>query len=84
MAVFEHLVLALCSLPDASKTKQQRPQQQQQTPSSAKVMDLVGTKRQGVTKQVKRLQGRLGSGKSKATVKDKRVKSAVGQSAHER
>lgn len=74
--------LVLCSLPDASKTKQRR--QQQQTPSSATVMDLVSTKRHGVTKQVKRLQGRLGPGKSKATVKDKRVKSAVGQSAHER
>lgn len=52
---------------------------QQQTPSSAKVMELVSTNRQGVTKQVKRLQGRLGSGKSKATVKDKMIKSAVGQ-----
>ncbi|XP_003976860.1 active regulator of SIRT1 [Takifugu rubripes] len=50
---------------------------QQQTPSSAKVMELVSTNRQGVSKQVKRLQGRLGSGKSKATVKDKRIKSAV-------
>lgn len=52
---------------------------QQQTPSSANVMQLVGTNRQGVAKQVKRLQGRLGPGKSKATVKDKRIKSAVGQ-----
>ncbi|XP_049427178.1 ribosomal protein S19 binding protein 1 [Epinephelus fuscoguttatus] len=60
---------------DASKVKKKK--QQQQTPSSAKVMELVDTKRQGVTKQVKRLQGRLGPGKSKATVKDKRIKSAV-------
>lgn len=60
---------------DASKEKKKK--QQQQTPSSATVMDLVSTKRQGVTKQVKRLQGRLGPGKSKATVKDKRIKSAV-------
>ncbi|KAG7486363.1 hypothetical protein JOB18_030376 [Solea senegalensis] len=58
---------------DASKGKKK----QQQTPSSATVMELVSTKRQGVTKQVKRLQGRLGPGKSKATVKDKRIKSAV-------
>ncbi|XP_026159468.1 active regulator of SIRT1 [Mastacembelus armatus] len=50
---------------------------QQQTPSLATVMELVSTKRKGVTKQVKRLQGRLGPGKSKATVKDKRIKSAV-------
>ncbi|XP_028268947.1 active regulator of SIRT1 [Parambassis ranga] len=57
---------------DVSKVKKQ-----QQTPSSATVMDLVSTNRQGVTKQVKRLQGRLGPGKSKATVKDKRIKSAV-------
>lgn len=60
---------------DVSKVKKKK--QQQQTPSSATVMELVSTKRQGVTKQVKRLQGRLGPGKSKATVKDKRVKSAV-------
>lgn len=46
-------------------------------------MELVSTKRQGVTKQVKRLQGRLGPGKSKATVKDKRIKCAVGQSAQQ-
>ncbi|XP_034543552.1 active regulator of SIRT1 [Notolabrus celidotus] len=62
---------------DASKGKKTKKQQQQQTPSSASVMELVSTKRQGVTKQVKRLQGRLGPGKSKATVKDKRIKSAV-------
>ncbi|XP_018540876.1 ribosomal protein S19 binding protein 1 [Lates calcarifer] len=59
---------------DVSKVKKKK---QQQTPSSATVMELVSTKRQGVTKQVKRLQGRLGPGKSKATVKDKRIKSAV-------
>nr|XP_057944246.1 ribosomal protein S19 binding protein 1 [Doryrhamphus excisus] len=47
------------------------------TPSSATVKGLVSTKRQGVTRQVKRLQGRLGPGKSKATVKDKRIKCAV-------
>ncbi|XP_051240385.1 ribosomal protein S19 binding protein 1 [Dicentrarchus labrax] len=58
---------------DASKGKKKK----QQTPSSATVMKLVSTKREGVTKQVKRLQGRLGPGKSKATVKDKRIKSAV-------
>uniref|UniRef100_UPI0037E86BF4 active regulator of SIRT1 n=1 Tax=Semicossyphus pulcher TaxID=241346 RepID=UPI0037E86BF4 len=62
---------------DASKVKKKKKNQQQQTPSSATVMELVSTKRQGVTKQVKRLQGRLGPGKSKATVKDKRIKSAV-------
>ncbi|KAM8772267.1 ribosomal protein S19 binding protein 1 [Acanthopagrus latus] len=60
---------------DASKAKKK--QKQQQTPSSATAMKLVSTNRQGVTKQVKRLQGRLGPGKSKATVKDKRIKSAV-------
>ncbi|XP_062292690.1 ribosomal protein S19 binding protein 1 [Scomber scombrus] len=59
------------------KKKKTTQQQQKKTPSSATVMDLVSTKRQGVTKQVKRLQGRLGPGKSKATVKDKRIKSAV-------
>ncbi|XP_072240750.1 active regulator of SIRT1 [Leuresthes tenuis] len=58
---------------DVSKEKKKK----QKTPSSATVMELVSTKRQGVTRQVKRLQGRLGPGKSKATVKDKRIKSAV-------
>lgn len=58
---------------DASKGKKK----QQQTPSSASVMDLVSSRRQGVTRQVQRLQGRLGPGRSKATVKDKRIKSAV-------
>lgn len=65
-------------LTDASKGKRKR--KQQQTPSLATAKELVSTKRQGVTKQVKRLQGRQGPGKSKATVKDKRIKSAVGQS----
>ncbi|CAG12532.1 unnamed protein product [Tetraodon nigroviridis] len=50
---------------------------QQPTPSTAKVMELVSTNRQGVAKQVKRLQGRLGPGRSKATVKDRRIQSAV-------
>ncbi|XP_037546278.1 ribosomal protein S19 binding protein 1 [Nematolebias whitei] len=58
---------------DSNKVKKKKAQ----TPSSATVMDLVSTKKQGVTRQVKRLQGRLGHGKSKATVKDKRIKSAV-------
>ncbi|XP_040041524.2 active regulator of SIRT1 [Gasterosteus aculeatus] len=61
---------------DAKKRKQQQ-QRRQRTPGSSTVMELVSTKRQGVTRQVKRLQGRLGPGKSKATVKDKRIKSAV-------
>lgn len=54
----------------ADKVKKKK----QQTPSSDTVMDLVSTKRQKVTKQ-----GRLGPGKSKATAKDQRIKSAVGQ-----
>nr|XP_020441879.1 active regulator of SIRT1 [Monopterus albus] len=63
---------------DVSKAKKKKKtKQQKQTPSLATVMELVSTKRQGVRKQVKRLQGRLGPGKSKATVKDKRIKSAV-------
>lgn len=59
------------------KVKTKKKKRPQQTPSSATVMELVGSRRQGVTRQVKRLQGRLGPGKSKATVKDKRIKSAV-------
>ena len=76
---FSASLCVLCLLPDVNKgTKKKR--KQQQTPSSATVMDLVSTKRQGVTKQVKLLQGRQGHGKSKATVKNKRIKSAVGPS----
>ncbi|XP_061626372.1 ribosomal protein S19 binding protein 1 [Phyllopteryx taeniolatus] len=59
-----------------NKSKKKK-QQQVTTPSSAAAMALVSTNRQGVTRQVKRLQGRLGSGKSKATVKDKRIKCAL-------
>ncbi|XP_032419956.1 active regulator of SIRT1 [Xiphophorus hellerii] len=62
---------------DSSRVKKKKKTKKKQTPSSATVMDLVSTKRQGVTKQVKRLQGRLGPRKSKATVKDKRIRSAV-------
>ncbi|XP_068455675.1 active regulator of SIRT1 [Clinocottus analis] len=59
---------------DVSTGKQQK---KKATPGSASVMELVSSRRQGVARQVKRLQGRLGPGRSKATVKDKRVKSAV-------
>ncbi|KAM8879723.1 active regulator of SIRT1 [Spinachia spinachia] len=58
---------------DVSQAKRKR----QQTPGSSTVMQLVSTKRQGVTRQVKRLQGRLGPGRSKATTKGRRIKSAV-------
>ncbi|XP_054896858.1 ribosomal protein S19 binding protein 1 [Poeciliopsis prolifica] len=64
-------------LSDDIKDSSREKKKKKQTPSSATVMDLISTKRQGVTKQVKRLQGRLGPGKSKATVKDKRIRSAV-------
>lgn len=60
--------------PDVSKEKKKK-----KTPSPVDVMDLVSSKRSGVTKQKKRLQGQMGPGKNKATVKDKRIKSAVGQ-----
>ncbi|XP_051940636.1 ribosomal protein S19 binding protein 1 [Hippocampus zosterae] len=50
---------------------------QARTPNTAAAKALVSTNRQGVTRQVKRLQGRLGPGKSKATVKDKMIKCAL-------
>ncbi|KAM6972407.1 active regulator of SIRT1 [Aplochiton taeniatus] len=59
------------------KDGSKKTKKKQQTPNKAKAMKLVKTNRQGVSKQVKRLQGRLGSRKSRATVKDKRTKSAV-------
>ncbi|KAM4611961.1 active regulator of SIRT1 [Polymixia lowei] len=62
---------------DINKGKKSQANKKQQTPSKASVMEMVSTNRHGVTKQVKRLQGRLGPGKNKATVKDKRIKSAV-------
>ncbi|XP_077427684.1 active regulator of SIRT1 [Vanacampus margaritifer] len=51
--------------------------QQSKTPNTAAAKALVSTNRHGVTRQVKRLQGRLGPGKSKATVKDKFIKCAL-------
>lgn len=70
------LELLADDIKDNSKTKTKK-KKHQQTPSLATVMELVNTNRQGVSKQVKRLQGRLGTRKSKATVKDKRIKCAL-------
>ncbi|XP_023670280.1 active regulator of SIRT1 [Paramormyrops kingsleyae] len=39
--------------------------------------DHISSNKQGVTKQLRRLRGRPGSAKNQATVKDKRIKSAV-------
>ncbi|RVE75859.1 hypothetical protein OJAV_G00003080 [Oryzias javanicus] len=55
----------------------QKVKKKKKTPNTAAAMEQISTNRQGVTRQVKRLQGRLGPGKSKATVKDKRIKSAI-------
>ncbi|XP_061685866.1 ribosomal protein S19 binding protein 1 [Syngnathoides biaculeatus] len=60
-----------------NKAKKKKKQRQSVTPNLAAAKALVSTNRQGVTRQVKRLQGRLGPGKSKATVKDKRIKCAL-------
>ncbi|XP_034004113.1 active regulator of SIRT1 [Trematomus bernacchii] len=60
---------------DVSKEKKKK--KKKKTPSPVDVMDLVSSKRSGVTKQKKRLQGQMGPGRNKATVKDKRIKSAV-------
>ncbi|XP_077462245.1 active regulator of SIRT1 [Stigmatopora argus] len=60
-----------------SEHKVKKNKEHARTPSSAAARALVSTNRQGVSRQVKRLQGRLGPPKSKATVKDKRVKSAL-------
>jgi hypothetical protein len=68
---------------DGSK-KQKSAAKKKHTPSKAEVMGLVSSNRQGVSRQVRRLQGRLGPGKSKATVKDKRIKSAVGEWLNQR
>ncbi|KAK5873328.1 hypothetical protein PBY51_018377 [Eleginops maclovinus] len=58
---------------DVSKGKKKK----QKTLSAADVMDRVSSKRQGVTRQKRRLQGELGPGRNRATVKDKRIRSAV-------
>ncbi|XP_077575334.1 active regulator of SIRT1 [Stigmatopora nigra] len=60
-----------------SAQKAKKKKEHAKTPTSAEAKALVSTNRQGVSRQVKRLQGRLGAPKSKATVKDKRVKSAL-------
>lgn len=64
----------------ANKKKDQR----HQTPSlvAATAMLPVGKNRQSVTKPIKRLHSRMGPTKSKATVKNKTVKCALGQSAY--
>lgn len=59
------------------KARKKQPVNQAGGRGGGGVMDQISSNRQGVTKQVRRLQGRLGSGKSKATVKDKRIRSAV-------
>ncbi|XP_019717859.1 active regulator of SIRT1 [Hippocampus comes] len=59
------------------KTGNNVKKRQARTPNTAAAKALVSTNRQGVTRQVKRLQGRLGPGKSKATVKDKMIKCAL-------
>ncbi|XP_004066118.1 active regulator of SIRT1 isoform X1 [Oryzias latipes] len=64
-------------LSDDIKADDSQIKKKKKTPSSAAVMEQISSNRQGVSRQVKRLQGRLGPGKSKATVKDKRIKSAI-------
>ncbi|CDR12849.1 unnamed protein product [Oncorhynchus mykiss] len=72
------LPLSPSAVSDGSK-KQKSAAKKKHTQSKVELMGLVSTNRQGVSRQVRRLQGRLGPGKSKATVKDKRIKSAVGE-----
>ncbi|XP_062403101.1 ribosomal protein S19 binding protein 1 [Sardina pilchardus] len=45
--------------------------------AGASARDLISSNRQGVSKQLRRLQGQHGAAKSKTTVKDKHVKSAI-------
>ncbi|KAG5278808.1 hypothetical protein AALO_G00102980 [Alosa alosa] len=52
-------------------------QKQKKRKAGASARDLISSNRQGVSKQLRRLQGHQGAAKSKATVKDKRVKSAI-------
>ncbi|KAJ8001649.1 hypothetical protein DPEC_G00171660 [Dallia pectoralis] len=62
---------------DIKDKKQKGVAKKKQTPNKTEMRKVIGTNRQGVSKQMRRMQGRLGPGKSKATVKDKRIKSAV-------
>lgn len=78
--VYIHCVFfSLC--PDTCKVNKKKGRHQQ-TASSAAAMLPVSTNRQGVTKPIKRLQSRMGSTSNKATVKNKTIKCALGQSAY--
>lgn len=68
----------LCVCPDNRKANKKKDQRQQTPRLAAAAMLPVGTNRQGVTK---RLHSRMGPTKSKATVKNKTIKCALGQSA---
>ncbi|XP_006636902.2 active regulator of SIRT1 [Lepisosteus oculatus] len=60
-----------------SSDGKRRSQKKADVAPGTSVMDRIRSDKQGVTRQVRRLRGRPGPGKSRATVKDKRIKSAV-------
>lgn len=45
----------------------------------ASMMDQISTNKQGVRKQIRRLQAQNTTRKNKATVKDKQIKNALGE-----
>lgn len=52
---------------------------QKKKEEKAPVMDRISTNKQGVRKQIRRLQAHNPSRKNKATVKDKRIRNALGE-----
>ncbi|KAF5905046.1 active regulator of SIRT1, partial [Clarias magur] len=52
-------------------------QKKKRTKKAASVMEQISTNKQGVRKQIRRLQAHKTSRKNKATVKDKQIRNAL-------
>lgn len=53
--------------------------QKQNSTKKAAVVDQISTSKQGVRKQIRRLQTHKKTGKNRATVKDKQIRNALGE-----
>lgn len=82
MSIISIHVVFFLLFPDNRKgNKKKKGQRQQKTNLAAATTKLPGnTHRQGAAKPIKRLHSRVGPTKSKATIKNKPIKCALGQS----
>lgn len=55
------------------------PKKKKKGPQKASLMDQISSNKQGVRKQIRQLQANSRTPKSKATVKDKKIKNALGE-----